>query len=716
LAGLILGILPWLSGCGCDDVGASTQYTTASCTPADLPFGGGNGSRDKPFLVCTAAQFENIASSPLLKHYLLTADIDLSDEPVRVLTRFVGKLDGGGHALKGLVADGSAGETALFHEQRGEIVDLRMVDAQVRGVAMLAATNHGLIQNCELSGSVEQSEMGAVGTVAGVNHGTIIDVRVDATVRGISNVGGIVGNNSATGRVEHAQFQGDVQGGSLAVGGIAGTSHGILYDVHARADVAMIPGVGRATGGIVGFLGGGAVLDLASAEGDIYSEDSAGGIVGRTRHGLVSRARFAGSVLANHSAGGLVGLVSFGGTFAASYATGEIAISSLGDGAALGTSCKQCLFLGTVGGIEQNVITGETTTATVSSEQLTQPGIYAEFDDGTWLTDPNTLSSAGHARLAWELDPPEPTAPSLRTVTFKAFTHSNATHKRGPKTLRFVNQETGASVHAVFGRESERDPWSFAVAHLPPGEYEYAVADDWDDWCTLESNSSAAPERWLPLAVTDQDRSISPSVNCGQPRVYLHPGLGTLLREPAPGTVMFEDDGENGSALFTTTSKWNLAADLACGDSGQVSGSHGWYFGIPSKCHFYEHGTGSGSTDEGWLTTEPIPGIVSGTKLSFYSYRDLGPRDTARVELVKVGWGADETIVVWEQYKDQPADRAWQKIEVTLEPPHNHSSGEVLIPNSWNGLAMLRFVAITDYAADQTDHVGWIIDDVSLVK
>ena len=164
--------------------------------------------------VSTAEDLEKLAelcrldsASKNLK-VILNADIDLKDMEDFQIPTFGGIFDGQNHKLYGLVVNQDGSARGLFrYIQEGATV-----------------------KNLEIIGRVTPSGSSTkVGGLAGVNAGTVENVSFFGAVCGISQVGGIVGLNEVSGRVEKCTMKGYIRG-SKVLGGIVGENAGVVYD------------------------------------------------------------------------------------------------------------------------------------------------------------------------------------------------------------------------------------------------------------------------------------------------------------------------------------------------------------------------------------------------------------------------------------------------------------------------------------------------------
>ncbi|MDE5824144.1 MAG: hypothetical protein K2H91_05610, partial [Lachnospiraceae bacterium] len=125
--------------------------------------------------ISTAEQFADFASKCYIdswsenKYVSLKADIDLTGTEMRVVPVFNGIFDGVGHTISGFDYVGDGYVVGLF----------RHVESQ------------GVIQNLTLKGTIEsENQKECIGSLCGVNYGTIKNCTFQGTVSGRDTVGG----------------------------------------------------------------------------------------------------------------------------------------------------------------------------------------------------------------------------------------------------------------------------------------------------------------------------------------------------------------------------------------------------------------------------------------------------------------------------------------------------------------------------------------------
>lgn len=253
----------------------------------------------------------HIDSWSLNRRIVLKEDIDLSGMEAPVIPVFAGTFDGEGHTISGFQCVGSGYIVGLFRYIQKD----------------------GLVENVTLKGNVTgTNEKECIGSLCGINYGTIRNCSFHGNVRGRDTVGGIAGINESTGTILGCTVQGRITG-YYSTGGVAGTNHGVIDSCTNRAgvnddskwveeddemgvgiffsismtdsDTELFSGVD--TGGAAGYSDG--MITRCTNYGKIGYEHAGyniGGIAGR-QAGVVSLCTNNGNVYGRKDVGGIVG-------------------------------------------------------------------------------------------------------------------------------------------------------------------------------------------------------------------------------------------------------------------------------------------------------------------------------------------------------------------------------------------------------------------------
>ena len=287
--------------------------------PSD--FAGGTGTLADPYQVANAEQLNKIRNH-LDKHFIQIAAINLNEAPWNQgagwapigdsTTPFTGSYDGNGLTINNIIIVVADSRIGLFGQNNGAIRNLSILDANIDGLNLvggLAGTNYGIIESCNVSGTIDADTQ--VGGLVGNNYGDITNCNSSGTVTGVNNVGGLVGYNHNSATLSRCYSNCSVAGTGAQpefLGGLNGYNNGLISKSFALGDVSSTY---LSAGGLVGFNFQGIITD-SFALGDVFSPNRAGGLVGDNRSSLIN-SYSAGAVTGTSDIGGLVGLSSDSG-------------------------------------------------------------------------------------------------------------------------------------------------------------------------------------------------------------------------------------------------------------------------------------------------------------------------------------------------------------------------------------------------------------------
>jgi hypothetical protein len=238
-------------------------------------YGGGHGTSNEPYLICTAEHMQAIGSNTWNwdKEFLLMEDIDLSvytSQQFNVIgtdtERFNGTFEGQGFSINNFsYLSKNHNFVGIFGciGTEGLVKNLRLKDTNIYfsgggvisgAVGGLAGSNKGTILNCSNSGFTSGSY--SIGGLVGANNGTILQSFSKTTVRGELNLGSLAGFNSGT--IDNCYATGSVAGNSGPwadkVGGLVGYNNGAIsksYSTGSTSGEYLVGGfVGSNTGTI----------------------------------------------------------------------------------------------------------------------------------------------------------------------------------------------------------------------------------------------------------------------------------------------------------------------------------------------------------------------------------------------------------------------------------------------------------------------------------
>ncbi|MDI3503826.1 MAG: hypothetical protein PWP64_762 [Candidatus Cloacimonadota bacterium] len=266
--------------------------------PLWAQFSGGLGTEESPYLIASAADLDQVRQYPAAS-FIQTADIDLDLAPFNsgggwqaIGTwdlPFTGSYDGAGFAISALyIAQNQADYQGLFgYISNASLKSITLLNAQVTGQDYVGA----------VAGCAEQSQ--------------IYDCRIEATVNGISNTGGLIGSLELNSTLNQCRADASVSG-LFASGGLCGYVKGNAVVSSCLSTGAVSGNV--AAGGAVGILGG-AELSQSYSTAAVIADSSVGGLVGENdTFGTIAECYSIGSVDGASFTGGLLGRNILGST------------------------------------------------------------------------------------------------------------------------------------------------------------------------------------------------------------------------------------------------------------------------------------------------------------------------------------------------------------------------------------------------------------------
>ena len=206
----------------------------------------------------------------------------------------------------------------------------------------LVGSNNGPISDSHARGARVRG-LANVGGLVGSNYNepgdgvnTISRSTASVAVEGTSYLGGLVGYNN--GPISDSDASGSVEGRNQS-GGLVGWNSSSITDSSASGDVGDAGSADSKVGGLVGLNWGGMIRG-SKATGDVTSTSSAvGGLVGHNK-GTITESAASGAVTGRFHVGGLVGWngVSSGDSISASRASGNVTGSGERVGGLVGLS------------------------------------------------------------------------------------------------------------------------------------------------------------------------------------------------------------------------------------------------------------------------------------------------------------------------------------------------------------------------------------------
>ena len=218
----------------------------------------GSGSQESPYLIGSEADLRLFQKTVeqgggVDKYYKLTADIDMSEQPMPAIGPqahpFQGTFDGNGHSINGLVTKNGY----LFHYLQGTVKNLTLLDYKgkadktgivtsiacfVGGSADGQVSNPGYIKNCYVSGNIEayRSSSAAENNVEAT--GLCLNIYEPSTVENSYFKGSIkVSSKTVDGKIVNSGGVGLSSPAAtyLYVGGLAGTFSKVIESTNPTA-------------------------------------------------------------------------------------------------------------------------------------------------------------------------------------------------------------------------------------------------------------------------------------------------------------------------------------------------------------------------------------------------------------------------------------------------------------------------------------------------
>ena len=243
--------------------------------------------------------------------------------------------------------DGNSGGIAGYNGDtvwgnQGTLINVKntgsVLSQSMGNIGGIAGANNlnGIIQQAENIGGVEISDGGgsSAGGISGSNYGLMENLKNSGTIvghvysdntMGVSCVGGIVGENDASGIVRNAENFGTVSGDNT-IGGIAGSNEeGVLEEVKNLSGT--VTSKGMSVGGVTGYNTGTIKNSFNNAAincGTIYGGGIAGSNGTGSLKGSIINSYNTGAVTGNNLLGGITGRNDPGSLITASYNTGNV--------------------------------------------------------------------------------------------------------------------------------------------------------------------------------------------------------------------------------------------------------------------------------------------------------------------------------------------------------------------------------------------------------
>lgn len=263
----------------------------------------GEGTADNPYQITCVSDFMQIDDAPSA-NYLVMNDIDFSVTPfVSLEEPFMGKLDGGNHALKNIVLE----DGGLFKEAHDTMVIKNLYLENPILILEADDPTAGFIVN-SARGGVNAAEVQLPALISNVH---LINPIIKAETF-TNTVGGLVGEASLYVEITECSVRDAFYAAPKAeqVGGIAGALATGSFISEASFGGAIV--AGAMVGGIAASIGSGENVDNCHVNAAIQGTNIIGGIVGRSGRAVISNCYAEGNIALSEEAtagevGGILG-------------------------------------------------------------------------------------------------------------------------------------------------------------------------------------------------------------------------------------------------------------------------------------------------------------------------------------------------------------------------------------------------------------------------
>ncbi|MDO4473074.1 MAG: hypothetical protein Q4B75_00250 [Eubacteriales bacterium] len=198
----------------------------------------GTGTENDPYLINTARDFISILKVNPGRYYRITADLDFSEIRDYTGFDFEGNLDGDGHTIKNVTAEGTGLFNGIGISSQSTVRNLCLENISAKGNGDYTGAFASVIQNASIQNVVVSS--GTVTNCTGMNS--------------LTSTGGFAGNASSEAVIEDCYSNANVQSGPN-VGGFIGMNQSALIQ-NCFASGSLSNGNDESCGNVLGgFIG-----------------------------------------------------------------------------------------------------------------------------------------------------------------------------------------------------------------------------------------------------------------------------------------------------------------------------------------------------------------------------------------------------------------------------------------------------------------------------
>ncbi len=264
-----------------------------------IPFAGGTGTPEDPFEITKIIMLDSMRHH-MDKHFVLNRDLDFSGTP------YDSSADSDSIVFKPLGYGGEWIFTGSFNGKGHKISNL-YISSSVDYSALIANLDSAVVESLSL---IDINLSGGYGTagIAGETQASIIrECSVTGVISAVSYSGLIAGMNGENSIIEGCSCSGRVDG-SIKVGGLAGSNHGVIKKCRSDAPVNDRDTTFDAqnVGGFVGINHD--TIIACVKQGNVHGKVPVGGFVGSNMtEGFISGCVSRGNVKGGQQVGGFAG-------------------------------------------------------------------------------------------------------------------------------------------------------------------------------------------------------------------------------------------------------------------------------------------------------------------------------------------------------------------------------------------------------------------------
>jgi len=548
----------YFTGTALTSVGTGVSGNITLYAMFTIPFAGGTGTELDPWLISTPEQLSQLnlylTAGHSDKYFKIINDIDLttyisSGNPGynggygwycigRFGIPFCGKVDGGGHLVKGLYIDATLGPNSSYQSNIGlfgetgntfSLKDLTVQATWIMGqnqVGGMIGDNGGTVVNCHVV-MVNDGKVGYppynlivhVGGFVGFNEGYISQCSFSGGVIGSWYIGGFVGANNYKGVIDNCYAVGIVQGAEN-VGGFSGINANSISKCYASVNMEW-DALTKYKGGFSSVSGNNSNCYWNKELSTLTTSPGMDAAYGKTTAELKLQSTFTGWDFVGETANGTADIWSFNSSYNNGY------------------SClkKQLLPFVTIQTVSATTSFTATATGGISYLGTTNPTQYGIV----WSTEANPTVA-----LLTKTDEGTASAVGAFTSNLTGLTANTIYHVRA-----YATNATGT----VYGDEVD-------FTTLTPGTWTGVTNTDWNTATNWAGGSvpTSANDVIIPNVANDPIIGISTSADCNN--LTVNSGANLTIASTALGTgsliVHGSTSGNVTAQRYMTGGAWHM--------------------------------------------------------------------------------------------------------------------------------------------------------------